>query len=75
MSKGNVRESLSPCTVLVILVPKEDDTWRMCMDYHTINKIMVKYRHPIPRLDDILDELHGACLFTKINLHFSYYQI
>lgn len=75
MTEGYVRENISPCAILMLLVPKKDETLRICFDCKAINNIMVKYRYLILRLDDMLDELHESCIFTKINSKNGYHQI
>ena len=75
MDKGFIRPSVSPWGAPVLFVKKKDGTLRMCIDYRQINKVTVKNKYPLPRIEDLFDQLRGASVFSKIDLRSGYYQL
>ena len=75
LEKGFIRSSVSPWGAPVLFVKKKDGTLRLCVDYRQLNKMKVKNKYPLPRIDDLFDQLKGASVFSKIDLRSGYHQL
>ncbi|KAL0551810.1 hypothetical protein IC582_010899 [Cucumis melo] len=75
LDKGFIRPSVSPWGAPVLFVKKKDGSMRLCIDYRELNKVTVKNRYPLPRIDDLFDQLQGATMFSKIDLRSGYHQL
>ena len=68
LEKGFIHSSVSPWGALVLFVKKKDGTLRLCIDYRQLNKLTVKNKYPLPKIDDLFDQLKGASIFSKMDL-------
>ena len=75
LEKGFIRPSISPWGAPILFVKKKDGSMRMCIDYRELNKLTVKNKYPLPRIDDLFDQLQGANWFSKIDLRSGYHQL
>jgi hypothetical protein len=75
IAMGHIKPNIIPFASSIVLVLKKDGTMRMCIDYWALNKKTIKNRYPIPRIDKLMDELHGAIFFSKIDLRSGYHHI
>ncbi|GMI66048.1 hypothetical protein HRI_000274100 [Hibiscus trionum] len=75
LDRGFIRPSMSPWGAPILFVKKKDGTMRMCIDYRQLNKLTIKNRYPLPRIDDLFDQFRGAAVFSKIDLRSGYYQL
>jgi hypothetical protein len=72
---GLIRPSESPWGAPVIFIRKKDGSWRLCIDYRQLNKATIKNQYPLPRIDDLFDQMKGATVFSKIDLRSGYHQL
>jgi hypothetical protein len=75
LEKGIIRPTSSPCGCLILLVPKKYGMWMMCIDFRALKKITVKNRYPLPKIDDLLDQLKNVVYFTKLDFLSGYHHI
>ena len=75
IDKGFIRPSASPRGAPILFVQKKDGSLRLCIDYRQLNQVTIKNKYPLPRVDDLLDQLRGASVFSKIDLKSGYYQV
>jgi hypothetical protein len=75
MDKGYIWPSVSPWGAPVLFVKKKDGTLRLCIDYRQLNKVTIKNKYPLPRIDDMFDQLGGSSIFSKIDLRSGYHQV
>ncbi|GJV71507.1 putative reverse transcriptase domain-containing protein [Tanacetum coccineum] len=75
LEKGFIRPSSSPWGAPVLFVKNKDGSFRMCIDYHELKKLTVKNRYPLPRIDDLFDQLQGSSVYSKIDLRSGYHQL